>query len=64
MPGALFAAMCLGWTAAIVAWVMGAPFWLGLLLLPAVGSPALVIAALLAARRPAQRAGTLQPVRA
>ena len=37
-------------TAAIAAWVLGAPLWLGLVLLPAVGGPVLVLGALIGMR--------------
>jgi len=66
MTAALVVAVITGWTAAIAAWVLGAPLWLGLVLLPAVGGPVLVLGAVLAAfpprrRRAHEAAG--QPVR-
>jgi len=55
MMAALAIAVITGWTAAIAAWVLGAPLWLGLVLLPAVGGPVLVLGAALAAYPPRRR---------
>ena len=56
MLAALIIAVIAGWTAAITAWVLGAPVWLGLLLLPVAGCPVLVLGALVALWRPVRRA--------
>lgn len=66
MAAAVMVAVILGWAAAICAWALGAPLWLGLLALPVAGGPVLVLGAALALWRPAGRRshGALQPVRA
>lgn len=65
MAAALIAAVILGWGAAILAWSLGAPLWLGLVLLPGLGGPVLVLGAALTLWRPARRPRTaLQPIRA
>lgn len=64
MAAALVAGVITGWAAAILAWALGAPLWLGLLLLPVAGCPVLVLGAALAVWRPARRRGrasTLRP---
>lgn len=63
MAAALIVAVVLGWAVAILAWLLGAPLWLGLLALPVAGCP--VLGAALTLWRPARRPRTaLQPVRA
>ena len=66
MPGALVLAVGFGWGAAILGWAMGASPWLALLLVPGLGVPVLLAAALLAARAPSRPAGkpALQTARA
>ena len=55
MTAVLIVAVIAGWTAAITAWILGVPLWLGLMLLPAVGGPVLVFGAALAAYPPRRR---------